>query len=69
MPDCADNSVPVTAPVLSFVIPYYNVGALWLRRCLDSISNQGIRRMDYEVIVADDGSVYFSDCFLAYFTG
>ena len=69
MPDCADNSVPVTAPVLSFVIPYYNVGALWLRRCLDSISNQGIRRMDYEVIVADDGSEDFPHSVLADFPG
>jgi hypothetical protein len=40
-------------PAVSVVVPLYNK-ALWIERCLDSISRQTFR--DFELIVVDDGS-------------
>lgn len=69
MPGCTENPVNDAAPVLSFVVPYYNVGASLLRRCLYSLAGQGVRRSDYEVIVVDDGSDDFPHSMLADFPG
>ena len=40
---------------LSLIIPVYNV-ELYLRKCLDSVLNQGLNEDEYEVILVDDGS-------------
>ena len=40
-------------PVISIVVPVYNVEA-YIRRCLDSIINQSMK--EFEVLVVDDGS-------------
>lgn len=52
-------------PLLSFVIPCYNIGAGLLGRCLDSIAGQGLASGDYEVIIVDDGSDDFPHGLLA----
>lgn len=41
-------------PLLSIVVPYYNVGA-YIRECLESIACQALA--DVEVILVDDGSL------------
>lgn len=40
---------------LSLIIPVYNV-ELYLRKCLDSVLNQGLNEEEYEVILVNDGS-------------
>ena len=40
---------------LSIVVPMYNTGQ-WLKRCLDSLANQGLETQEYEIIVVNDGS-------------
>lgn len=40
-------------PILSIIIPVYNVEK-YLRRCLDSVMSQSFR--DYELLLVDDGS-------------
>lgn len=40
---------------ISFIIPVYNSGK-FLRRCIESISNQGLDRQSYEILVVNDGS-------------
>ena len=50
------KKAPAACPLLSFVIPYYNVGAELLGRCLDSIATQDLSGGDCEVILVDDGS-------------
>lgn len=53
----SDGSLHISSPAqmceISIIIPVYNTG-LYLRQCLDSISEQTFRR--YEVILVDDGS-------------
>ena len=43
-----------TAPIISIIIPCYNVPEEYIRRALDSIMAQTFT--DYEIIVVDDGS-------------
>ena len=40
---------------LSLIIPVYNT-AKYLRKCLDSCLNQNIAKIDYEIILINDGS-------------
>ena len=40
-------------PILSIIIPVYNVEK-YFRRCLDSVMSQSFR--DYELLLVDDGS-------------
>lgn len=40
---------------ISFIIPVYNSGK-FLRRCIESISNQGLDGHSYEILVVNDGS-------------
>ncbi len=41
--------------IISFIIPVYNTGK-YLKRCVDSILNQGINKSSFEIIIIDDGS-------------
>lgn len=43
-------------PLVSFIIPDYNVSADNLRECLDSIFSLSLSDKDREVIIVDDGS-------------
>lgn len=42
--------------MITFVVTTYNLEARLLRRCLESIVSQGLRREAYEIIVVDDES-------------
>lgn len=42
--------------LLSVVIPHYNIAKELLKRCIDSITSQGMPDDSYEVIIVDDGS-------------
>lgn len=42
-------------PLLSVIIPTYNRAAL-LQQCLDSLEKQDFPKVNFEVIVVDDGS-------------
>lgn len=41
-------------PFLSIIVPVFQIEEIYLRKCLDSLKNQG--RSDYRVILVDDGS-------------
>lgn len=43
-------------PLISFIIPVYNVPAAMLRECLDSILALSLRPFEREIIIVDDGS-------------
>lgn len=45
-----------TKPLVSFIIPIYNVPIELLRQCLDSICALSLRPAEREIIVVDDGS-------------
>ncbi len=45
-----------TKPLVSFIIPVYNIPADMLRECLDSIMQLSLRPFEREIIVVDDGS-------------
>lgn len=47
------NKEPMTAPLVSVIIPTYN-SAAYLREAIDSVFNQTFT--DYELIIVDDGS-------------
>lgn len=40
---------------LSIIVPVYNAER-WLRRCVESLLNQGIDKGEYEILLVDDGS-------------
>lgn len=40
---------------LSIIVPVYNAEK-WLRRCVESLLNQGINSSEYEILLIDDGS-------------
>lgn len=44
------------APLISFIIPVYNIPIGMLCECLDSILGLSLRRHEREIIVVDDGS-------------
>lgn len=44
-----------SGPRISFIVPCYNVADL-VKRCLDSLSRQGLAPHEYEIIAVDDGS-------------
>ena len=51
---------------LSIIVPMYNTSQ-WLKRCLDSLNNQGLETQEYEIIVVNDGSTDNSEeVFLEY---
>lgn len=54
---------------LSYIIPTYNPVDADLRRCLDSLTRQGLARADYEVIVVDDGSAHSPETVVQEFEG
>lgn len=43
-------------PLISFIIPYYNIPTEMLTHCLDSIIQLSLRKSEREIIVVDDGS-------------
>lgn len=43
-------------PLVSFIIPYYELPVKMLRECLDSILALSLRTAEREIIVVDDGS-------------
>lgn len=43
-------------PLLSIIIPFYNVEEWLLKRCIESILEQSLNDSDYEIIIIDDGS-------------
>lgn len=51
----------ITAPSISFIIPYYNVERPILERCLKSVAAVGAAspRLDWEVWLIDDGTPHF----------
>ena len=50
----AQSSAMVHKPLISIILPVYNVKEKWLRRCLDSVLNQIYK--NWELCVADDCS-------------
>ena len=51
-----DASQKKNEPLISFIIPYYNVPAELLRDSLESIINLSLSDDEYEIILIDDGS-------------
>ena len=51
-----DASQKQNKPLISFIIPYYNVPAELLRDSLESIINLSLSDDEYEIILIDDGS-------------
>jgi hypothetical protein len=45
-----------TKPLVSFIIPVYNIPGDMLRECIDSIMQLSLRPFEREIIVVDDGS-------------
>lgn len=45
-------------PLISFIIPVYNIGADMLRECIDSITALSLSEQEREIIVVDDGSEF-----------
>lgn len=45
-----------TTPLVSFIIPAYNVPPTMLRECIDSILQLSLRPQEREIILVDDGS-------------
>ena len=45
-------------PIVTFIIPFYNLPLKLLKECLDSILILSLRRNEREIIVVDDGSDY-----------
>ena len=43
-------------PLVSFIVPVYNVPADMLRECIDSIRQLTLRAVEREIILVDDGS-------------
>lgn len=48
-------------PLLSFIIPFYNVENRLLERCINSVLNQAVDTDSYEIIIVDDGSDSFPE--------
>ena len=42
-------------PLVTTIVPVYNVGK-YLRACLDSLLEQGLREGEHEILLVDDGS-------------
>lgn len=54
-------------PLVSFIIPAYNLPAEWLTACLESIMGLSLSACDREIILIDDGSTTpLIDCLTAY---
>lgn len=45
-------------PIVSFIIPYYNLTAEMLSACINSIKALSLRAAEREIIVVDDGSTH-----------
>ncbi len=45
-----------TQPLVSFIIPVYNIPTEMLRECLESILKLSLRPFEREIIIVDDGS-------------
>lgn len=43
-------------PLISFIIPYYNVSKELLRDCIESIANLNLSTEEFEILLVDDGS-------------
>lgn len=52
-------------PLVSFIVPTYNLPVEMLRKCLDSILRLSLKREEREVILVDDGSAKSPLPFLA----
>ena len=50
------TSVQETKPLVSFIIPYYNLPVQMLQECIESILRLSLRPFEREIIVVDDGS-------------
>ena len=51
---CGANDQLTAMPIVSYIIPVYNVGP-YLRECVDSCLGQNGNH-DYEIVLVDDGS-------------
>jgi len=48
----------MSTPLITFIIPIYNLPLTLIKECLDSILKLSLRRDEREIIVIDDGSDY-----------
>jgi glycosyltransferase involved in cell wall biosynthesis len=46
----------IQTPLISFIIPYYNLSKSLIERCIDSIISQNLDESLYEIWIIDDGS-------------
>ena len=51
----------MTNPLISLIIPVYNVNPKFLEECIESVNAQTLQKSLFEVIVFDDGSAFYSD--------
>ena len=51
-----DISQKKNTPLISFIIPYYNVPTELLGECIESVINLSLSEDEYEIILIDDGS-------------
>ena len=56
MPDSLQINETKTTPIVSFVIPTYNVVPSRLDDCIESLLHAGLQQSEREIIVVDDGS-------------
>lgn len=51
------NTTQITSsPIVSFIIPCYNMPTEWLQKCIGSIRGLSLRPFEREIIIVDDGS-------------
>ena len=46
----------ISAPLISFIVTYYNIPIDMLRECIESIVNLSLTYEEREIILIDDGS-------------
>lgn len=52
----SNTSFRETKPLVSFIIPYYNLPVHLLQECIESILRLSLRPFEREIIIVDDGS-------------
>ena len=53
-----NNMSNTNTPLISFIIPFYNLPVGMLTECIDSILSLSLRPYEREIIVVDDGSAH-----------